>query len=158
MDRFIAVVAIFIGLVSASKAHSMSPFDLLGLSKKDYHNVDELKEVLDSELFVAPTKEGVFFSSAQIIILDKRLGKPSAPIKIAVGESISYGNLNLTLQRCWQETDDKWSKDAYSNITVKSPLLKEGETNLWISSKFPGISNLHHERFEILMQKCLATL
>jgi|GEM_PF-4044678 len=151
---FLLYTAIFFS--SASPSNAFSPFDLLTGKSDESDKKDDLGEILDSDMFSPSNIEGDITYSAQIVILDKRLGKPSAPITLEAGKEFQYGELFLTLQRCWQEQSLSWDKDSRALIKTRTA-TSDDATSLWLSSKFPGLTNIHNQRFEIMLQKCLAS-
>lgn len=154
----VALASMLSTALNVNEGYALSPFDLLlGDDKEKEENHKDLGDVLESDMFLLPTNEGESFATAQLVVLDKRLGKPSSPITLIVGKEVQYEGMNLTLQRCWQEKEEKWDKDSRALIKITDSEGLNNDSSLWVSSKFPGLSTLQNERFELLLQKCLAT-
>jgi hypothetical protein len=115
----------------------------------------DLDSILQEDMFEPPQEEGEFTTAAEIIILDKRLGKPSKPKIIERGKDIEHDTLKISLESCWRSKQEKWGLDsrALLKINIKGRAGNTGQSS-WFFSKLPSLSRFEHERYDILLQKC----
>lgn len=124
------------------------------ISPKQNNDPTALNEVLEADFLAPPTHSGIWKNTAQLSFLDKRLGKVSETIDLPLGESYEYKNLKIILEKCWQNTEEGGENDNRALISTHNLNPGGGTDEIWLSSKFPGLSNLEHPRLEIILVKC----
>ncbi len=148
------LVILLLSLFKLPNCHAFSPFDLL--MQKPAADEDELNGFLSGEAYMSDVDQGETYVFAEIIVVDKVLGKSSPIIKLDSNKNIYYRGMKLKLFKCWQSSVKEWEPDARAAIFVSLPADSSEASKVWLSSKFPGLDNFQNATFEILLQKCFA--
>ena len=93
-------------------------------------------------------------SGAALRWLDKVSGV-TTEIKMAIGQTMEMGRLEVTLSDCRFPSDDP-SSDAYAHLTVSDP--EDGRTIFagWMIASSPALSALDDPRYDIWVQRCIS--
>ena len=93
-------------------------------------------------------------SGAALRWLDKVSGV-TTEIKMAIGQTMEMGRLEVTLSDCRFPSEDP-SSDAYAHLTVSDP--EDGRTIFagWMIASSPALSALDDPRYDIWVQRCIS--
>lgn len=84
--------------------------------------------------------------------LDKVSGTAS-DITLAVGQSVDYGFITITLRECRYPADDP-SSDAYAFVTVTEKGKPKPDFSGWMIASSPALSALDHPRYDVWAIRC----
>lgn len=84
--------------------------------------------------------------------LDKVAGAAS-DITLGVGQTVSYGRVDVTLKACRYPADDPAS-NAYAQVRITSPESGETYFDGWMIAGSPALSALDHPRYDVWVMRC----
>ena len=112
----------------------------------------------DSTMVERSVKNSDYFDAAELLIVDKKVGKSTTPI-IPIKQPLTIENKYVVrVAACWMETIKKYRPEAKALIEVykinqKNELDKSFQG--WLFSKSPSLHYFNHERLDFFLVKCL---
>lgn len=132
-------------------------------------NDNNLVKKIDDSIFSALDKEssaetehkgvtGSFFNTAQINIVDKKMGKMDV-VKINLQKPIIFNDeIAIRVLSCWKESEKKLLPDNKAWIEFYS-VSKEDRLDKqfsgWMFSNNPGIAKYFNEKYEFILVDCI---
>jgi hypothetical protein len=86
--------------------------------------------------------------------LDKMSGQVE-DLPLAVGQTVPFGRLSVTLQSCRFPTENP-SSDAYMFLEIRDAARNERLFRGWMIASSPALSALDHPRYDIWAVRCTA--
>lgn len=74
-------------------------------------------------------------------------------IRLAVGETIRFGHLDITLEACRTPRDDP-EADAYAFLRIRDIRETEPRFSGWMFASSPALSALDHPRYDVWVLNC----
>ncbi len=130
---------------------------LQAISKTDegaIDNSDKINKYLRNIQNISPSR---FKKQAFIQILDKTTTK-SLDKKLNLKESFRYGNIQITVHKCWQAPpSQKPDSKILIEVNEISPKDKSDIKNIflgWMIASSPSVSGLEHPIYDITALNC----
>ncbi|OCX64702.1 hypothetical protein BFP70_11240 [Thioclava sp. SK-1] len=91
-------------------------------------------------------------SGALLRGLDKVTGVASN-IDLAVGQTVQYGFITVTLQECRYPANDP-SSNAYARVMIADKGATQPAFSGWMMADSPALSALDHPRYDVWVMRC----
>ncbi|PPB81208.1 hypothetical protein LV82_01251 [Albidovulum inexpectatum] len=101
---------------------------------------------------VAMAQEVASAPGAMLRGLDK-VATDTTDLDLAVGQSATYGRLDVRLGDCRYPVDDPDS-DAYAYLTIRDRSSGEVLFDGWMIASSPALSALDHPRYDVWVIRC----
>ncbi|AIF81502.1 hypothetical protein I862_04720 [endosymbiont of Acanthamoeba sp. UWC8] len=150
--KFLAFIFIFWNTVFAAESNDST------LVKK----IDEsIFSALDKESAEEIERQGVmgsFYNTAQINIVDKKMGKMDV-VTVNLQKPIMFNDeIAIRVLSCWKENEKKLLPDSKAWIefyTVSKQNELDKQFSGWIFSNNAGISKYFNEKYEFILSDCI---
>ncbi|MFC5736624.1 hypothetical protein DFO80_11478 [Rhodobacter sp. 140A] len=91
-------------------------------------------------------------SGAVLRGLDK-VSATASDIVLAVGQTVEFGHLQVTLKECRYPADDP-SSNAYAYLIITDPNVAQPVFEGWMIADSPALSALDHQRYDVWVMRC----
>lgn len=123
-----------------------------GATNGDSPQPPDVFDPIESITGGAADQRVVAASGAVLRGLDKVAGQ-SRDISLAVGETVSFGRLSITLDDC-RYPEDEAAAEAYAHLEIIDPHRDGPAFHGWMIASSPALNALDHARFDVWLLRC----
>jgi hypothetical protein len=152
------IILIYILLLSSINAFAFESDDVFDALIEDKNDASA-KSDQDIESDLSELSNELSKSSNVKSAILRGLNKITArsyDFKVNIGSVARFGNLEILVQKCWQENLSD-PKDALALLQIKEQLNSDYKNEVfygWIFANSPALSSLEHPVYDITLVKC----